>query len=321
MANTTSGTTTFEKTFYIDKIIEENKTTNSKIAVDTVTRNIKWKPIKFEFDNMFAYGENNVINFENMRGIYGIFGPNRCGKSSIIDALSFCLFDKGSRFNKAVHVKNTEKMRFGCKLEFDIDGTRYFIQRLGETTRTGNVKVNVRFWKLVDGVEVELHGTERRSTNDIIKEYVGTYEDFILTTASIQSAKNNISFIDMGNSERKDLLVQFMGLDIYDKLYEVANEKYKEVNSTLKVHRNENYAVSQQEAIAKLVIHEGEFKKLESELEALTSQITATNELILQESGKISKLNLDIFFVFYSFPYNILVNLFYDFPFRHIIVI
>ena len=46
---------------------------------------------------MFSYGTNNVIDFTNMKGAYGIFAPNASGKSTLWDALSFCMFDKCSR--------------------------------------------------------------------------------------------------------------------------------------------------------------------------------------------------------------------------------
>ena len=46
-----------------------NRDVNSRIILDDVARNIQWKPIKFEFSNMFSYGENNVINFDKLNGL------------------------------------------------------------------------------------------------------------------------------------------------------------------------------------------------------------------------------------------------------------
>ena len=132
----------------------------------------------------------------------------------------FCLFDKFDRGYKGLHVLNVQKQSFRCKFEFEISGVHYFIEREGNTTRTGNVKVDVFFWKMVNGVKEELHGNARRNTNDIIRDYIGTYEDFIITAASFQTAKNLTSFIDMGNSERKDLLVQYIGLNVFDRLHD-----------------------------------------------------------------------------------------------------
>jgi len=68
------------------------------IADDTV-RNTKWSLKYLSFDNTFAYGEKNVINFDQLNGIVGIFGPNRVGKSSIVGTIMYALHnttDRGS---------------------------------------------------------------------------------------------------------------------------------------------------------------------------------------------------------------------------------
>ena len=217
----------------IEKVKELNKVINKEIPKDKTPKNIRWKPKTFEFDNMFSYGEGNIIDFTKLKGTIGLFAPNASGKSSIMDALAFCVFDKFSKGYKAVHVLNTQKMSFRCKFNFEVNGSDYFIERDGKADKKGNVKVDVKFYKIENGNEVPLNGEARRSTNDIIRDYVGTYEDFILTVLSIQNSKTG-SFIDLGQTERKDLLCQFMGLDIFDQLYTIANDKFKETNALLK---------------------------------------------------------------------------------------
>jgi len=64
----------------LDDILTINKNTNLLIKRDEFPRNLKWKPIKMEWSNTFKFGEDNVIDFTNMNGVYGIFGPNASGK-------------------------------------------------------------------------------------------------------------------------------------------------------------------------------------------------------------------------------------------------
>lgn len=274
----------------ISDILKINRSTNTLIKRDEFSRNLKWKPIRFEFDNMFTYGEGNVIDFTKMNGVYGIFGPNKVGKSSLLSAMSFCLFDKFDRGFKGILVRNAEKSSFTCKFEFEISEVRYFIERTGETTRSGNVKVNVEFWKVVDGKKEELHGTARRDTNDVIRDYIGSYEDFILTTLSVQTAKNNISFIDMGNTERKDLLVQFIGLNIFDRLYDVATERNKELNTLLKVHKDKNYSVELNNCQLELTSSQTIFDNKSEIIESLHKQLSEVNEQIIIETKNLIKL-------------------------------
>lgn len=278
----------------VDDILKINRGTNLLIKKDEFARNLKWKPIRFEWDNMFTYGEGNVVDFTQMDGVYGVFGPNRAGKSSILSAIIFCLFDKFDRGYKGLHVMNVQKSSFRCKLEFEIAGMRYFIERKGSTTRSGNVKVDVKFWKLVNGVEEELHGTARRDTNDIIRDYIGTYEDFILTAASFQTAKNNSSFIDMGNSDRKDLLVQFIGLNVFDRLSEAAGERNKELNALLKLHKDKNYPFERTQNENALAHAESLLGQETDAVESLKKQISDVNEQIVLETGNLIKLDDDI---------------------------
>ena len=59
----------------LEKVYELNRAYNKIIEeTEEVSRNVNWKLKTFEFDNLFNYGTDNSINFENMGGIIGIFG-------------------------------------------------------------------------------------------------------------------------------------------------------------------------------------------------------------------------------------------------------
>ena len=210
-----------------------NKDLNNKIINDDQSRNIHWRPLKFKFSNMFSYGENNEIDFSNMKGVYGIFAANASGKSSIMDAIMFCLYDKTPRAFKGDHIINNRKDSFECELTFEINNEIFGIKRIGTRKKNGDVKVDASFWKVLDtGDILNLNGEDRRDTNANIRSYVGTYEDFIMTALSSQNS--NALFIDKSHSERKDLLIQFMGLNIFDKLFDAAHGEAKEITGVLK---------------------------------------------------------------------------------------
>jgi DNA repair exonuclease SbcCD ATPase subunit len=239
-----------------------NKEINSRIVMDELTRNVQWKPVRFEFSNMFSYGENNIINFDKVSGLMGLFAPNASGKSSLFDAISFCLFDRCSRTFKAGNILNNRKSDFHCQLDFEVEGVSYYIRREARMVNKGrNVKVDVQFWRVKDGISESLNGTERRDTNSVIEQYVGRYEDFVLTALSLQG--NNTLFIDKSQSERKDLLAQFMGLDIFDKLYEAANEDIKEVSALIRNFKRTDFTTE----LATKETDLKESKKIVNELE------------------------------------------------------
>ena len=166
--------------------------------------------VKFDFNNMFAYGEGNKINFDRCNGVVGIFSPNASGKSSVLDALTFCLFDRSTRAYKAENIMNNNCSTFKCKVEFEIGNETYFIERFGRIQKNGTVRVEVNFTKVDEnGEKSSLNGDQRASTNKAIRSVIGVYEDFLLTSFSSQN--NNSVFLDKNQTEKKEILdtIQF----------------------------------------------------------------------------------------------------------------
>ena len=268
-----------------------NRDVNSRIVHEDTLRNIQWKPIRFEFSNMFSYGEDNKIDFTKLNGLMGLFAPNAQGKSSIFDAISFCLYDKSSRAFKAQNILNNRKTDFRCYLNFQVNGVDYFIERTAKTINKGkNVKVDVNFWYIdMDGEKVSLNGTERRDTNTVIEQYVGKYEDFVLTTLSLQG--NNSIFIDKSQSERKDLLAQFMGLNVFDKLYDTAIEDIKEVSVLIKNFKKTDFTTELADKANELKDKKGELKEFEKELNKLNGDKDGLDSVILELSRNLTPID------------------------------
>lgn len=261
----------------LSKIYDINAKLNDKLVDDEFAKNICWRPKKLTFSNMFCYGEDNYINFENLKGLYGLFAPNVSGKTSAFDVMMFCLYDKTPRAFKASHIMNNRKDDFECQLNFEIENVDYFIRRVASRNKKGDVKVDVTFWQLDEsGNEVSLNGEDRRDTDALIRSYVGSYDDFILTNLSVQN--QGTLFIDKSQSERKDLLTQFMGLTIFDKLYTLALDEMKEVSGALKRFNREDF--SQRLAIT------------QKEIEELRKKYTISDDELQEkkrESGDLAK--------------------------------
>jgi DNA repair exonuclease SbcCD ATPase subunit len=274
----------------IEKI---NRDINSRIQPSELQRNISWKPIRFDFSNMFSYGERNVINFDKVTGLMGLFAPNAQGKSSLFDAISFCLFDKCSRAYKASAIMNNRKADFHCQLEFSVDGITYGIRREGRTINKGkNVKVDVDFWREGDSGRESLNGTERRDTNQVIETYVGRYEDFIMTALSLQA--NNALFIDKSQSERKDLMAQFMGLDIFDKLYDTATNDIKDVNALIRNFRKTDFTTELAQKETDLNSKREEYDGLDAEKLELENRKSELDEQIVNLSQQIVPIQVNL---------------------------
>lgn len=275
----------------VDTIHAINRDINSRVKPEDVYRNIMWKPITFEFSNMFSYGESNKIDFSKINGLTGLFAPNASGKSSLFDAISFCLYDKCSRAFKATNIMNNRKNNFYCELTFQINGITYVIRREAKTINKGkNVKVDVQFWKVENDIAVSLNGTERRDTNSIIEQYVGRYEDFVLTALSLQG--NNALFIDKSQSERKELLAQFMGLNVFDKLYETANDDIKEVSALIKNFKKIDFTTEMNSYVDELSTNKTLLSTLEDSFSKNSKEKDECIAEILNKSKQIIKVDI-----------------------------
>jgi DNA repair exonuclease SbcCD ATPase subunit/DNA repair exonuclease SbcCD nuclease subunit len=219
-----------------DAIRYINRTINSKLPAVESVRHMTWHPVRFEFDNMFSYGEGNVVDFTNLQDVCGLFAANTSGKSSLLDAITYTIFDKCSKTGKAHEVLNNKKSSFVGKFTFELNNTTYTIVREGIKNKNGHVKVNVNFFTDTQ----DLNGEERSDTNKSIRQYLGTYDDFILTAFSLQADNNN--FIEKSQRERKDLLSQFLDITVFEQLYKLAADEIKETAGKLKEYKKTDFA-------------------------------------------------------------------------------
>jgi DNA repair exonuclease SbcCD ATPase subunit/DNA repair exonuclease SbcCD nuclease subunit len=255
----------------VDKILTFNAALNDRLPEEDVVRNVTWKPRTLKFSNMFSYGEDNLIDFTDLNGIYGIFAPNRTGKSSIFDVILYCLFDKCSRAHLAEMVMNTNSTTFECELTFELGGTIYGVNRSARPHGKG-LRVDVDFWKEdASGDRESLNGTERTRTNAEIRKFIGTYDDFIATTISLQ--KDSAIFIEKQKSARKDLLIQFMGINIFERLHKLANAEILDTSALIKRLKKINHE-------EQLVDFETKLADQESQLAESTKQVDALDKII-----------------------------------------
>ena len=241
---------------------------------------------------MFSYGKGNFIDFSNMTGTYGIFAPNASGKSTLLDSIAYCIFDKCSRTTKSAQVMNSTSDSFQCKLVFELNGLEYTIERKGSKQKLGNVKVNVDFYYVdQDGSKVSLNGKERNDTNKSIQNVMGTYEDFVLTALSMQN--NNTGFIDMNQKDRKDLLSQFLDINVFEDLYNLANNEMKEVSVLLKEYQKQEYHELLKKAEFDVDTFEIKLEQVKDKRSEVEGKRDAKSEEILTATKELIKVDED----------------------------
>jgi len=206
---------------------------------DDTQRNLTWTINQMKFDNTFSYGSDNIINFDTLPGITGIFGKNARGKSSIIGTLVYGLFNTTDRGSiKNLHVINTRKNNCECNIDISIGGNKFRIKRktIKKQTKSGVwAPTNLDFYKLDEaGNETEdMSDEQRRSTEKVIRSLIGSSEEFLMTSLASQGEMN--TFIREKATARKNILSNFLDLQVFDNLYDLAKADSSEVRSQSKI--------------------------------------------------------------------------------------
>jgi len=207
-----------------------SKYISSISRMDEVSRNIRWSINKLSFDNTFSYGKENILDFNKLGGITGIFGKNRQGKSSIIGSLMYSLYNTTDRGGiKNLHIINTRKKHCRAIAEINVNGLLYRVDRgtVKHQARKGHVyattSLNISKIDKEGNVIEDMSGEQRRDTEKILKKLIGTSEDFLLTSLSSQGEMN--TFIKEKATSRKNILSKFLDLQIFDQMFNMAKEE------------------------------------------------------------------------------------------------
>jgi|TARA_R110001599_G_scaffold79823_2_gene216089 DNA repair exonuclease SbcCD ATPase subunit/predicted MPP superfamily phosphohydrolase len=287
----------------LEKVLDLNKRYNSIVEEgEDVIRNVNWKIESVEWDNLFNYGENNKINFENLEGIVGVFGKNYSGKSSVIDSILYTMFDKTSKNNrKNLDVINQNKDFCKGVVKISIGNNLYTVERRSEKylrtlhgKTTEEAKTNVEFSKknTVTGVEEELNGLTRQDTDKKIRKVFGTFEDFLLT--SMASQIDSLSYIKEGSVKRKEILAKFLDLEIFDKKYKLAKEEGQELRSAIKRLEEKEFDTEITEAEENLEENHVLTKQKKKECNSTKKKIEKCNTKLVEIDKKIDSIPAQI---------------------------
>lgn len=222
----------------LEMVIDLNRKHQVQIEQqDELSRNVTWRINKIAWSNLFNYGESNVVDFSSLGGLTGIFAPNGAGKSNFIDVINEICFDATTRgVNKNIFLINDNKDQASgiadisvgeqnYVIERSIDRIKYGQRKLDQTKEWG--KTSVDFYGVDDvGGRETLNGTLRPETERSIRQKIGTFDDFMLTSLSAQW--NPFDLIACKETKRKEILYRFLDLDIFEEKWKIASSESKD---------------------------------------------------------------------------------------------
>lgn len=157
-----------------------------------------------EFANILSYGNKKTkIDFED--GLNLLSGLNARGKSTITDALSFCLFGQPYRkikMNELINNKNEKGLY--TKVEFSINENDYIIERFLKPTK-------LHIWK--NDERIDLLSTKKLTQSEIDK-LIGV--DYNLFRQIISLAINhNKPYLTLSKNDKRDIIESIFDIKIF----------------------------------------------------------------------------------------------------------
>jgi len=283
----------------LSKIYELNSKYNQIVeSKEDISRNVNWKLINFEWSNLFNYGEDNSIDFTNTNGIIGIFGKNFSGKSSIIDAILFTMFNTTSKNErKNVNVVNQNKDWGEGRLKIKIGDKTYFIHRKvtkylkkgkeGESIEA-KTELNFSVYDPVTNEETSLNGTTRNQTDANIRRQFGSVDDFLISSMSSQHGA--LSFINEGSTKRKEIIAKFLDLQFFDKKFRLGKEDSISSKALVKKLDGRDYEKEIKEAEEAHSDLREAISDIEAQEKTISLNLTKARERVIDISRKLTDM-------------------------------
>jgi len=259
---------------------------------DDVTRHTTWSLREFRFDNLYGYGEGNVINFDKLNGITGIFGPNRTGKSSIPGGIMYTLFNTSDRgMIKNIDICNVRKPYCYGKVRFSVDGVDYIVERQTskhETKKKGvfNSITALNIWKVEqDGSLNDQVCDSRNNTEKALRKILGTAEDYLLTGLSSQGETD--SFVKYRSTARWRVLARFLDIDIFARMEHLVKEDIKGFKAQLRNFPERNWGELARDARRRLEECTESIEGKVDELQKVNARLADVNALLTAHGSKV----------------------------------
>jgi len=181
---------------------------------------------KIRWKNFLSTGDQfSEIDFQkNATNL--IVGTNGTGKSTVLDALTFSLFNKPFRkINKSQLVNATNEKDTQVEVEFDINGRQYLVRRC--------MKPNL-FEIEVDGQKMHKQADDR-AMQKILEENILKVNYKSFTQIVILGSSAFVPFMQLSGSNRREVIEDLLDIRIFSAMNVIIREKIRKQKDEIRV--------------------------------------------------------------------------------------
>ena len=230
---------------------------------------------KIRWKNFLSTGDQfSEIDFQqNATNL--IVGTNGTGKSTVLDALTFSLFNKPFRkINKSQLVNATNEKDTRVEVEFDINGRQYLVRRC--------MKPNL-FEIEVDGQKMHKQADDR-AMQKILEENILKVNYKSFTQIVILGSSAFVPFMQLSGSNRREVIEDLLDIRIFSAMNVIIREKIKNQKDEIRVLDLSRENVKDKLEMQKKFIEELENRgkeNIKGKKEKINSLIKETDECII----------------------------------------
>jgi exonuclease SbcC len=182
-------------------------------------------PLVLRLENFMSYAELDL----DLAGVHMavLTGPNGAGKSSLLDAITYALWEKARAVPEQLIRLGQSEM--WVELTFELEGRTYRVFR--RRTRRAGVGSQLEFHQREGDAWVPLTGASTRETQARLLKTVRMDYDTFINSAFLRQGRAD-EFTTKTPQERKAVLAEILGLGAYDDLSIKARERWKAAQSS-----------------------------------------------------------------------------------------
>lgn len=185
------------------------------------------RPTRLELAGFGSFRELTTIDFADA-DLFVLVGPTGAGKSTVIDALIFALYGSVPRYGDrrlVAPVVNQGRVEAKVRLDFVVDDVSYTAVRVVRRTATGATTKEARLESRSGENVRTLAGNEKELTEQVERLLGLSFSHFTRCVVLPQGAF--AEFLHAKPSERQNLLVELLGIDVYRRIGRLARERAK----------------------------------------------------------------------------------------------
>jgi len=247
-------------------------------------------PLRIEATNFGAIAHAD-IDLTNVT-LAAVCGPNGAGKSTLFTiAPIFALFGTTKNGCSVDDMVRTGTQEMG--VVFDFEHRREIYRSTRTRSKKGKGKSTLELQHLVGGQWVSESGTTIRETEERIRELLNLDAETFTASSMILQGKAN-EFTSKPPGQRKSILAQILGLEVYERLQEVAKAKERVANAELekaklKLSELEKRLEAKPDLELELIFVEEQLQSIAGDIAEREKELLDSQELVRQLQTKIEK--------------------------------